>query len=98
VFARPYESVTEMEDFQPPHYHKTPEQMEKLTSILKKSFLTKNLTNFEIKIIADAMYQKQYVKGDFIIRYGDMGSEYYVLEKGNVEVIVYKEGTEPSDP
>lgn len=72
--------------------------MDKLMAILKRSFLTKNLTNFEIKIIADAMYKKQYYKDDCIIQYGDLGSEYYVLEKGNVEVIVYKEGTEPSDP
>lgn len=79
-------------------YSKTPEQMEKLMGILKKSFLTKNLTNFEIKIIADAMYPKRFVKDDCIITYGDLGSEYYVLENGNVEVIVYKEGTDPNDP
>lgn len=43
------------------------------------------------------MFQKSYVRNDIIIRYGDLGSEYYVLDKGVVEVIVYKEGTDPND-
>ena len=28
---------------------------------------------------------------------GDMGSEYYILDKGNVEILVYKQGTDPDD-
>lgn len=27
-----------------------------------------------------------------------MGSEYYILDKGNVEILVYKPGTDPEDP
>ena len=29
---------------------------------------------------------------------GDMGSEYYILDKGIVEILVYKQGTDPEDP
>lgn len=33
-----------------------------------------------------------------IIRYGDVGHEYFILDQGVVEIIVYKEGTPASDP
>jgi cAMP-dependent protein kinase regulator len=65
---------------------------------LRKSFLTKNLSEVDLKILGDAMYKKTYVRNDLIIKYGDIGHEYYVLDKGVVEVIVYKEGTDPQDP
>ena len=44
------------------------------------------------------MFSKSYVRNDIIVKYGDLGYEYYVLDKGIVEVIVYKEGTDPADP
>jgi hypothetical protein len=33
-----------------------------------------------------------------IIKYGDIGQEYFILDKGKVEVLVYKDGTDPNDP
>ena len=33
-----------------------------------------------------------------IIKYGDVGSTYYVLAKGTVQVLVYKKDTAPDDP
>lgn len=48
------------------------------------------------------MYKKTFEKDELIIRYGnyyplinilnvgDMGSEYYILDKGDVEILVYK--------
>ena len=32
----------------------------------------------------------KYKNGDLIIKYGDLGKEYYVLLEGKVRVIVYK--------
>ncbi|CDW80229.1 camp-dependent protein kinase regulatory subunit [Stylonychia lemnae] len=98
VFSRPYQTVLEMEEFNPPVYQKTQDQLEKLTNVLKNSFLTKNLTQFELKIIADAMFLKQFKRNELIIKYGDLGHEYFILDQGQIEVIVYKEGTDPNDP
>lgn len=56
------------------------------------------MTHFEIQIIADAMYPKSFKKDEYIIKFGDIGSEYYILNKGNVEVTVYKEGTKYDEP
>lgn len=66
--------------------------------ILKTSFLTKTLSLYEIKLIADAMYMKTYQRNDMIIRYGDIGHEYFILNSGVVEILVYEDGTDPKDP
>jgi CRP-like cAMP-binding protein len=42
------------------------------------------------------MIQKKYKKGDLIIKYGDLGKEYYVLLEGKVRVIVYEKDTNPN--
>lgn len=44
------------------------------------------------------MYAKSFPAGEKIIRYGDIGKEYFVLAKGAVQVTVYKPGTNPFDP
>lgn len=44
------------------------------------------------------MQPKEFKKDEIIIRYGDMGKEYYVLAKGDVKVIVYEKGAKVDDP
>lgn len=40
----------------------------------------------------------KYKKGDTIIKYGDLGKEYYVLLEGNVRVLVYEKDVDPNIP
>lgn len=63
--------------------------MEELTPILKGIFLTRNLSEDELKKLAGAMQIERFKRGELIIKYGDIGSKYYVLSKGNVKVTVY---------
>jgi CRP-like cAMP-binding protein len=56
------------------------------------------MSQFDIKMIADTMYPKTFEKDENIITYGDLGQEYFILEQGEVEILVYKEGTDPKDP
>jgi CRP-like cAMP-binding protein len=44
------------------------------------------------------MQKRTYNSNDNIITYGDLGNEYYILDQGVVEIIVYKDGTDPKDP
>ena len=44
------------------------------------------------------MFARKFNAGENIIRYGDMGNEYFVLGKGSVRVTVYQPGTNPFDP
>ena len=43
------------------------------------------------------MTKAVFEKGELIIKYGDIGTCYYVLAKGKVKVTVYKKGTDPKD-
>ena len=44
------------------------------------------------------MFSRNFSANQTIIRYGEMGSEYYVLSRGRVRVTVYKPGSDPKDP
>jgi cAMP-dependent protein kinase regulator len=77
---------------------KSTEDTEKLVKLFTNSFLTKNLETKERKTLADAMFVKKFAAGESIIRYGDIGAEYFVLFKGSVRVTVYQPGANPFDP
>jgi len=44
------------------------------------------------------MQQRSYKDGELVIKYGDVGNEYFIFDKGLMDIIVYKEGTSPKDP
>jgi CRP-like cAMP-binding protein len=52
----------------------------------------------EMQKIVCAMNYKRFNKGETIIKYGDVGKEYYVLIEGKVKVNVYEKGTDPNIP
>ena len=97
VFHKAFDKK-ELEDFKAPEYPKTEEQLSKLTSLFKESFLTKTLEEKQHTVLAKAMFSRNYKQGEQIIRYGDMGQDYFVLIKGKVQVTVYKPGTDRNDP
>lgn len=44
------------------------------------------------------MFCRSYMKGENIIKYGDMGTDYFVLTQGTVKVTVYQPGTNSQSP
>ena len=69
-----------------------------IVPLLKKNFLTKNLNDLEIEKLAGAMKPIKYLKKEIIIKYGDIGSTYFILSKGSVKVTVYQPGTPAKSP
>lgn len=60
-----------------------------ILSVLKGHFLFSQLHDYELKDVIDSM-QDQYVsEGDVIIREGDPGDLFYILEEGNTVVIKF---------
>lgn len=49
-------------------------------------------------VLAKAMFGRNFSRGQIIIRFGELGSEYFVLARGQVRVTVYERGTDPNDP
>lgn len=98
IFQKTFENNKEIEEFIPPVYEKTLDQFLKLKLALKRSFLTKNIPESDIKMVADAMHTKFYKKGEVIIKFGDIGEESFVIESGNIAINIYNEGTDFNDP
>ena len=44
------------------------------------------------------MKLEKYTQGQAIITYGGSGTHYYILSKGNVQVVIYHPGTDCKDP
>ena len=81
-----------------PYFKKSVEETNEIIALLNKSFLTKNLSSEEVKKLAGAMKPRIFQKDELIIKYGDIGNEYFILAKGDVQVIVYQKDTPPNDP
>ena len=72
--------------------------MKSLTELFKENFLTKFLDARQHQLLSNAMQKKYFKTGEVIIRYGDIGNEYYVLSYGTCKVTIYIKGTKPEDP
>ncbi len=80
-----------------PQYPKSRQELKDIIPLLKKNFLTKNLNDGNILQLANAMKYETFKNDDVIIKYGDIGSTYYLLDKGCVKVLLYREGANPDD-
>ena len=69
-----------------------------MVKLYTTSFLTKNIDPKNHIVLAKAMFSKKFKVDEVIIRYGNMGADYFVLAKGKVRVTVYHKGTDPNDP
>lgn len=82
----------------PPTYPKPIEELNQLVKLFTNSFLTKNIDPKNHEVLAKAMFSRNFSAKQTIIKYGELGSEYFVLAKGQVKVTVYHPGTSPTDP
>jgi signal-transduction protein with cAMP-binding, CBS, and nucleotidyltransferase domain len=67
-----------------PYYPKPPEELQEIVNLLQKSFLCTKLERQDVERIAGAMKPRVFEKGQLIIKYGDVGHEYFVLAQGSV--------------
>ena len=76
-------------------FKKSEAEQKKLHEILQKNLLFQNLDSEQTQIVIDAMYPVDKDDGEVIIQQGDPGDLFYVVEEGNPEVYVQKEGADP---
>jgi len=74
---------------------KSPETQERLDKALKNNVLFSHLEEEERKEVFGAMVEVKFMAGDIIIRQGDEGDNFYVVESGECEVWVSKDGGRP---
>jgi cAMP-dependent protein kinase regulator len=73
-------------------YPKSPEQRQRLKDAVCHSLLFRTLEAKQIDQILDAMWEKLVHQGDVIIRQGDDGDNFYVIDSGVYEIHVSKDG------
>ncbi|CAK9787138.1 unnamed protein product [Cutaneotrichosporon oleaginosum] len=75
-----------------PTFPKTPEQIERIRFAIKDNFLFKNLDEEQEMDVLTAMREVNIPAKDIIIQQGDAGDYFYIVERGELEVFVKKDG------
>ncbi|PSN52314.1 cAMP-dependent protein kinase type II regulatory subunit [Blattella germanica] len=90
VFAEAYnpEEDEDDDDSANPIYPKTDEQRRQLTDSVKNILIFRVLDKVQLGIILDAMFQKVVKKGECVIKQGDNGDNFYIIERGVFSVYV----------
>ncbi|XP_029167386.1 cAMP-dependent protein kinase type II regulatory subunit isoform X1 [Nylanderia fulva] len=89
VFAETYNPEDDEEDegFKMVH-PKSDEQRQRLSESVKNILLFRALDVEQMADVLDAMFEKTVQPGEFIIRQGDDGDNFYVIERGKFDVYV----------
>jgi len=79
-----------------PVWHKTAEQKQRLSQAVREVFLLKRLEQDQLHHILDAMSERKVVAGECIIRQGDDGDNFYIIDSGFFDVFIdsHTEGEE----
>ncbi|XP_032455859.1 cAMP-dependent protein kinase type II regulatory subunit isoform X2 [Nasonia vitripennis] len=89
VFAETYNPEDDEEDEGVKIVHpKSDEQRQRLGESVRNILLFRALDKEQMAGVLDAMFEKTVQAGEFIIRQGDDGDNFYVIEKGRFEVYV----------
>ncbi|XP_069964855.1 cAMP-dependent protein kinase type II regulatory subunit isoform X1 [Bactrocera oleae] len=89
VFAEAYDPENDADDDEAERkiYPKSDEQRARLTDSVKNVLLFRSLDDEQMNQVLDAMFEKRVQPEEFIIRQGDDGDNFYVIESGVYKVI-----------
>ena len=89
VAAESYDPTAEENDTEPIVFHeKTKEQLNCLQDAAKGIIFFKKCDDEQKNVLFGAMFEKRVKEGDVIIRQGDDGDNFYVIEKGEYDVLI----------
>jgi len=89
------ESNTKITNFKKVVHDKTAEEKAQIVQMCKNSILFQHLDNNQLNVITDAMFPVKHEDGDIIIKQGDSGDNFYLVDNGSVEVFVAGKGDDP---
>ena len=94
VSAETNDPNEDSENVKPVVHPKTPEQFQRLKKSVENILLFKSCDKEQLKQILDAMDEKKVKSGELIIKQGDEGDYFYVVDSGDYDVFIDKDGTD----
>lgn len=90
VFAEQYDPAADQEDDENNRvvHSKTDEQRIRLAKSIKSIFIFRSVDPQDMTNILDAMFEVKVSAGDVVIRQGDDGDNFYVVERGKFQIYV----------
>ena len=80
-----YQAAPEFtKDFKPPKFSKTDEEKDLIKKSLRKNFVFSDLTSRELRPLVAAFEPCRFEAGETIIKQGDPGDYFYIIQKGKV--------------
>jgi len=73
---------------------KKPEELERIKAAVKANFLFQHLNDSQAQLVYDVMKRVEVKKGDVVIRQGDQGDWFYVVDDGEYSVTISQNGKE----
>lgn len=82
VSAEAYGKFNKKEDFKPKVIPKTDEQKNRILNRVMQSFLFNSLEDKDVHTVIDAMEERKFKAGDYIIKQGENGDVLFLIEEG----------------
>ncbi|XP_045594825.2 cAMP-dependent protein kinase type II regulatory subunit isoform X1 [Procambarus clarkii] len=96
VFAEAYDPEEDDDDGERIIHAKSDEQRQRLSEAVKNIFLFRSLDHDQIGEVLDAMFERRVTEGENVIKQGDDGDNFYVIESGVYNIFVKTDSdTEP---
>lgn len=92
VSAEVYGMFNKKENFTARNIPKSQEQIQRIKVRILHSFLFGNLESKDLNIVIGAMEEKKFKAKDHVINQGENGDCLYLIEEGNLECFVKREG------
>eukprot|EP00009_Paramoeba_aestuarina_P008124 CAMPEP_0201520680 /NCGR_PEP_ID=MMETSP0161_2-20130828/12081_1 /ASSEMBLY_ACC=CAM_ASM_000251 /TAXON_ID=180227 /ORGANISM="Neoparamoeba aestuarina, Strain SoJaBio B1-5/56/2" /LENGTH=319 /DNA_ID=CAMNT_0047919149 /DNA_START=230 /DNA_END=1189 /DNA_ORIENTATION=- len=89
-------AVTELEEgWEPKVFPKSEEESERISNVMDNNILFKHLDTNQRKVILDAMFRVDKKPEDVVIRQGEEGDNFYVIDSGIAEIFVNQKKGDP---
>jgi len=95
VFAEAYDPEADEEEGERIIHAKSDAQRSRLGETVRNIFLFRSLDPEQVGEVLDAMFEKKVEVGDCVIKQGDDGDNFYVIESGSYDIYVSGDGSEP---
>eukprot|EP00592_Proboscia_alata_P004130 CAMPEP_0194365840 /NCGR_PEP_ID=MMETSP0174-20130528/13828_1 /TAXON_ID=216777 /ORGANISM="Proboscia alata, Strain PI-D3" /LENGTH=678 /DNA_ID=CAMNT_0039140683 /DNA_START=103 /DNA_END=2139 /DNA_ORIENTATION=- len=74
---------------------KSPDDKARIAEAIRASVIFKDISNQQRELIFSAMEPLSVKRGDWVIRQGEMGDRFYIVDNGKFEVRIVPDGTDP---